>query len=131
SSARNRPQKHPSCMGRRSHLCQELMDTTLPEPPAKAQDDCPQGFIHISTPRVSYFDGSPVTFASAIKSLAKASLRTDTEYLSGEPSPELQPLDENKAIRCIQSTFSGPVPGTNVISRMGFSYAFDPIAAPD
>ncbi|KAK1751279.1 ATPase family AAA domain-containing protein 5 [Echria macrotheca] len=110
---------------------QEPIDTTPPIPSAKTQDDYPQGFSHVFTPQVTYFHGSPETFTSAIRSLAKASLRADTEDLSGEPSPELQPLDENKAIRCIQKTFSDPVPGTNVISRLDFSSAFDAIAVPD
>jgi len=66
--------------------------------------------------------------ATSIRSLAKSRLRLSTTELGIQPSAELGPLDETKAIGCIQSSFTTPAAEVAEISRIDFAFAFDPIA---
>lgn len=75
-----------------------------------------------------HFDTSPAIVATSIRSLAKSRLRLGTTELGIQPSPELGPLDETKAMGCIQSSFTTPAAEAAEISRIDFAFAFDPIA---
>lgn len=80
---------------------------------------------------MSHYDSLTKSIAFSIKSLAKSSLNLHSKKLLNHSVPELQPLSEPQAIRCLQSSFTSTLPGTSSISRMDFAFAFDPIAAPD
>ncbi|KAL2020822.1 hypothetical protein VTK56DRAFT_7915 [Thermocarpiscus australiensis] len=107
---------------------EEAIDTTQPEPPFKARDDFVLGFTPVDTPFVTHYDSIPTSVALTIKSLARSSLQLRTEKLQKHPAPALRPLDENQAIRCLQTSFTSPPPGASAINRFDFALAFDPIA---
>jgi hypothetical protein len=64
-----------------------------------------------------------------IKSLARSSLQLYAEGQQETSLPLLPPLDETTAINLLQTSFKSTPPGTPVISRIDFAFAFDPIAA--
>lgn len=110
---------------------QEAMDTTQPEPPANARDDLVLGRPSLDDCFVAQHDSLSVSITSTIKSLARSSLQSRTEKHLGHAAPALDPLDEVRAIRCLQNNFTSTLPGTASINRMHFAFAFDPIAVAD
>ncbi|KAL2258294.1 hypothetical protein VTK26DRAFT_8438 [Humicola hyalothermophila] len=107
---------------------EEAMDTTQPEPPAKARDDCVLGRTPLDTSFVAHYHSLSVSLASSLKSLARSLLQSPTEKLAQHAAAFLAPLDEGQAIRCLQTNFTSTLPGTPSINRMDFAFAFDPIA---
>lgn len=112
-------------------VLQEPMDTTQPEQPAKVREDFVLGFTHLDSPVITHYSGLPVSIACTIKSLAKSSLSRHVGTLGQQAAAILHPLDETQAIHYLQKSFTSTAPGTAVIDRMDFAFAFDPIAAPD
>src|SRR5690606_3417894 len=105
--------------------------TTQPEQPAKVREDFVLGFTHLDSPVITHYSGLPVSIACTIKSLAKSSLSRHVGTLGQQAAAILHPLDETQAIHYLQKSFTSTAPGTAVIDRMDFAFAFDPIAAPD
>ncbi|KAL2189134.1 P-loop containing nucleoside triphosphate hydrolase protein [Thermothelomyces heterothallicus CBS 203.75] len=110
---------------------EEPMDTTQPEQPAKIREDFVLGITHLDSPVITHYSGLPTSIACTIKSLAKSSLSLHAGTLGQQAAAILRPLDETQAIRYLQKSFTSTLPGTAVIDRMDFAFAFDPIAAPD
>jgi len=93
------------------------------------RDDFILGLAHLDTPSVIHHHISPASMTTTIKSLAKSVLRAKTEHLSARSTLELQPSTESTVADCIQKSFTTPITGTTVVSRIDFAFAFDPIAA--
>ncbi|KAK0623813.1 hypothetical protein B0T14DRAFT_453896 [Immersiella caudata] len=106
---------------------EELLDTTLPDPSAKARDDYILGLTQLDTPCIAHHHSSPAATTTTIKSLAKSVLRAKTQHISTRAA-ELQPSGESAVIDCIQNSFTTPAAGTPVVSRLDFAFAFDPLA---
>ncbi|KAL2160458.1 hypothetical protein VTH06DRAFT_1146 [Thermothelomyces fergusii] len=110
---------------------EEPMDTTQPEQPAKIREDFVLGIIHLDSPVITHYSGLPISIACTLRSLAKSLLSLHAGTLGQRAAAVLHPLDEAQAIRHLQKSFTSTTPGTAVIDRMDFAFAFDPIAAPD
>lgn len=89
------------------------------------------GITHLETPVVTHYDALTTSIASTLRSLGRCSLQLHPESPQKQPAPTLQPLNEDQAIRCLQTSFTSDLPGTAAIGRMDFAFAFDPIASPD
>ncbi|KAL2195455.1 hypothetical protein P885DRAFT_40797 [Corynascus similis CBS 632.67] len=110
---------------------EEAMDTTQPEQPAKTRDDLILGITHLDAHVVTHYSGLPTSIACTIRSLARSSLSSRAEQFGQQAATILGPLDETRAIRDIQNSFTSIIPGTPAIGRMEFAFAFDAIAAPE
>lgn len=89
------------------------------------------GIAHLETPTITHYNTLTTSIPSAIKSIAKCSLRLRTEKLKATPAPTLRPLDEAQAIHHLQTSFTSTPSEKPAVSRMDFAFAFDPIATPD
>ena len=116
-------------MSQTDSTVQELLDTTLPDLPPKTREDFILGPTHLDTPLVTHYDASPASMATTIRSLAKSTLRAKTSPLVS--ACDLCPLTESGTIDCIQTSFTTPIAGTDLVSRIDFAFAFDPIAVPE
>lgn len=110
---------------------QELFDTTQPDLAAKVRDDFVLGITHLEAPVIVHYSPLSPLVASTIRSLAKSSLRSQTEKFKLVQENAFSPLNEPQAIHQLQTSFTSTLPGTPHINRMDFAFAFDPIAAPD
>ncbi|KAK3313701.1 hypothetical protein B0H66DRAFT_358328 [Apodospora peruviana] len=111
---------------------EELLDTTLPELSPKAQEDYIIGLQLLDAPNVTRYDSLVTSLPSALKSLAKATLKARMDTIQKEPTPQqLVPLDEPQVLDYIQTSFNTPLPGTPEISRIDLAFAFDPISESD
>lgn len=63
-----------------------------------------------------------------MKSLAKSCLQEYTNTAQKGAADQLRPLNEIQTIDYLQCSFTSPLPGTMAIGRIGFAFAFDPIA---
>ncbi|KAK0719077.1 hypothetical protein B0T21DRAFT_374718 [Apiosordaria backusii] len=106
----------------------ETMDATQPEPSDKAQNDVVQGLSYLDSPCTTYYNSLVTSMPSAIKSLAKAYLKTSMDALQDHSADELRPLTEPQAVQCLQTSFTLPTPGSMAITRIDFAFAFDNIA---
>ncbi|KAK3374801.1 hypothetical protein B0H63DRAFT_419031 [Podospora didyma] len=109
----------------------EPLDATLPDLPAKTQEDFILGIVHLDTPLIARYNAMAASLASTTKSLARSTLQNRIEALQHQPAPELGPLTESQTINYIQDSFTSTLPGTPAIARIDFAYAFDPIAVAD
>ncbi|KAK4178021.1 hypothetical protein QBC36DRAFT_325780 [Triangularia setosa] len=107
---------------------EERMDATQPEPSDKGQNDLIQGLPYLNSPFTTYYDSLVTSVPSAIKSLAKASLKTSMNALHNSSADELRPLTESQGVQCLQTSFASPTPGSVAITRIDFAFAFDNIA---
>ncbi|SPQ26193.1 72b880a0-2789-4716-ad25-c2cf367ee977 [Thermothielavioides terrestris] len=108
---------------------EEAVDPTQPEIPATIRDDFVLGQTYIDTTPIEHFDSLTTSISLTIKSLARSSLQLYAEGQQETSLPLLPPLDETTAINLLQTSFKSTPPGTPVISRIDFAFAFDPIAA--
>ncbi|CEI66672.1 hypothetical protein FVEN_g10132 [Fusarium venenatum] len=104
---------------------QEIIDSGLPEMPAKMRDDFILGRRLLEADPKILHSSLSVDLSLALKSLARqtllnTSLRTDTAT-----GPLLKPLTEKRGIQSLEHSFE---PQTPPLNRMSLAYAFDPIA---
>ncbi|KAJ4383123.1 hypothetical protein N0V85_008492, partial [Neurospora sp. IMI 360204] len=112
------------------------LDATLPEPPAKARDDCVLGLTPLDAPLLTLHDSLTTSIPATIKSLSRSVLRSRTSSLTQQhtPTDTLQPLNESSALSLITKSFttlSLSSPEQPAINRIDLAFAFDPIASSD
>lgn len=101
---------------------QETIDATLPQYPTKFADDYSIGRqVLEADPTMSYTNTS-MELANRLSSQAFKKLR---ERAEGFDAPDLEPLNDDKAVALLESTFNT---ATSQLTRYDFALAFDPIA---
>ena len=117
-------------------ISQELLDATLPDPPAKARDDCVLGLTPLDSPLLTLHDSLTTSIPATIKSLSRSVLRSRTSSVTQQPkdTDTLQPLNESSALSLITKSFTSlslSAPEQPAIKRIDLAFAFDPIATSD
>ncbi|KAI1073571.1 hypothetical protein F5B20DRAFT_501059 [Whalleya microplaca] len=106
---------------------QDLMDTAIPNLPAKSKEDFIVGHPLLEVMPVTRYDTTSCDISTSMRGLARARLR-DVQPICGG-SDLWKPLNETRITSEIKKHIRRTLQAEPAVKRMDYSLAFDPIAA--